>query len=65
MTDLPTLVPDVDYLLSLEAEELASYLLVSLAPHQNRGQVHLQNLTAYAVNHSLIRPATTIRDPTR
>jgi len=49
MPNLPTLIPDVDYLLSLETEELASFLLISLSPLHNRGQVHVQELTAYVV----------------
>jgi hypothetical protein len=32
MTDLPALLPDVDYPLSLEAERLAGNLLISLLP---------------------------------
>jgi uncharacterized protein (TIGR02391 family) len=49
MTTLPEIVPNVDYLLSLETEELASYLLISLSPLQNRGQVHVQNVMSYVV----------------
>jgi hypothetical protein len=44
MMEISTLIPDVDYLLSLETEELASYLLVALSPHSNRGLVHIQSI---------------------
>lgn len=43
MTPLPQLIPDVDYLLSLEAEELASYLLIALSAQRQNGIVHPTN----------------------
>jgi uncharacterized protein (TIGR02391 family) len=44
MTDLPTLIPDVDYLLSLEAEELASYLLIAASARRQNKMVSLGNV---------------------
>jgi hypothetical protein len=49
MTTLPQLIPDVDYLLSLEAEELASYLLVALSPLRNNGQVHIEGIMSNVI----------------
>src|SRR6202022_2023694 len=43
MTSLPKLIPDVDYLLSLETEELAAYLLVALAEQRQNNLVALPN----------------------
>jgi uncharacterized protein (TIGR02391 family) len=43
MTSLPKLIPDVDYLLNLEVEELASYLLIALAHARQNGLVALPN----------------------
>jgi len=43
MTSLPKLIPDVDYLLSLETEELAAFLLVALAASRQNNLVALPN----------------------
>jgi uncharacterized protein (TIGR02391 family) len=43
MTSLPKLIPDADYLLGMEVEELASYLLVALASSRQNGLVALPN----------------------
>jgi|ERR1700730_5507207 len=46
MTSLPKLIPDVDYLLSLETEELAAYLLVALAEQRQNNLVALPNFAS-------------------
>jgi uncharacterized protein (TIGR02391 family) len=46
MTSLPALIPDVDYLLSLEPEELATYLLVALKSSADSGMVHGSNFAS-------------------
>lgn len=51
MTSLPQLLPDVDYLLSLEAEELASYLLIALSAQRHNGNVHATNFLSGLFNH--------------
>jgi hypothetical protein len=61
ITNPPALVPDVDYLLSLEAAQLASYLLTSLSPLHNRGQVRL--VTTILVER--VPDAATIADRAR
>jgi hypothetical protein len=43
MTSLPKLIPDVDYLLSLETEELAAFVLVALAEQRQNNLVALPN----------------------
>jgi hypothetical protein len=63
MTSLPKLIPDVDYLLSLEAEELAAFLLVALGrttSDQSRGpsQLHKQPHECAPKPSILLRPPT-------
>src|SRR5690242_14752467 len=43
MPALPQLLPDIDYLLGMEAEELAGYLLVALAGQRQSAGVVLTN----------------------
>jgi uncharacterized protein (TIGR02391 family) len=56
------MIPDVDYLLSLEAEELASYVLVALSAQRQNGLVHPSNFTSGVVG--LSAPAS-YSDPRR
>ncbi len=44
MATLPELIPDVDYLLGLEAEELASYILAVVSGLRQNRLVHLDHL---------------------
>lgn len=52
MTSLPELIPDVDYLLAMETEELAAVLLPILAAPRQAAGVHLHNyrLSLFANN---------------
>jgi hypothetical protein len=43
MTSLPELIPDVDFLLAMEAEELAATMLPVLARSRQQAGVHLGN----------------------
>lgn len=43
MTSLPKLIPDVDYLLGLEPEELASYVLIAAAAQRQNGLIAMTN----------------------
>jgi hypothetical protein len=43
MTSLPELIPDVDFLLAMEAEELAGTMLPLLARSRQQAGVHLAN----------------------
>ncbi|WP_063799724.1 TIGR02391 family protein [Bradyrhizobium jicamae] len=52
MSSLPQLIPDVDYLLHLEAEELAAALLIALrSQRQGGGVVHLTNFCSGLTSH--------------
>ena len=54
MNSLPELIPDEDFLVSLEAEELAGYVLrfaKQQAPNSN-GMVHLNNFQNSLFNHN-------------
>jgi uncharacterized protein (TIGR02391 family) len=46
MTTFSTVIPDVDYLLSMEAEEFASHLLQLLAALRQNKMVHLSNVNS-------------------
>jgi hypothetical protein len=50
VTTLPQLVPTVDYLISLETEELAGYLLVPLAAQRQSAGVVLTNYLSTLFN---------------
>ena len=56
MTSLPQLIPDVDFLLQLEAEELAFSVLIALRSQRQNGNVILSNfcssVTSYNPGHS-------------
>lgn len=51
MNSLPEMIPDVDFLLTMEAEELASILLPLLAKERQHAGVHFSNFSG-----SLFRP---------
>jgi hypothetical protein len=46
MTSLPEIIPDVDFLLSMETEELAAALLPILARQRDTAGVHAHNFTS-------------------
>jgi uncharacterized protein (TIGR02391 family) len=46
MSSLPEIVPDVDYLLAMEPEELAAVLLPLLARERQQSGVHLHNFVS-------------------
>ncbi|WP_371420699.1 TIGR02391 family protein [Tardiphaga sp.] len=63
MPSLPEMIPDVDYLLSLEPEELASYLLVAAATQRQSGLIAMANfISGLTSTHS--HPAS-YSDPRR
>lgn len=51
MATLPELIPDVDHLLSLEAEELATLLLAALTDQRQNNLVALPNFLSSLSNH--------------
>ena len=50
MKSLPQMIPDVDYLLSLETEELAAYVLVALSAQRQNGLVHPSNFASGVIS---------------
>ena len=63
MPSLPELIPDVDYLLGLEPEELASYLLVAAASQRQNGLIAMTNFIS-ALTSTHPHPAS-YSDPRR